>query len=77
MAFLTWWAGGPAPVDILPGMRFSKKYKSEYVLAVLNEADPGHGLDSSQKGEWAKHAATIQHASINLLAKLLKKAGGS
>lgn len=68
VAVLEWWIGtGPQPH--IPGMRFGPQAKSRYVLAVMDRANPQHGLAVGDT-TWPKHVATMPHAAAVVLQRM-------
>lgn len=69
MAFLRWWIGVSECPEI-PGMKYNAPAKTRYALAVMDRANPQHGLALGAKG-WPKHVAAMPHAAAIVLQGLL------
>lgn len=67
-AFLQWWIG-TGPLPRIPGMQFDSQARSRYVLAVMNHANPRHGLAVGDKA-WRRHVAAMPHAAAIVLQRL-------
>ncbi|PRW58723.1 hypothetical protein C2E21_3267 [Chlorella sorokiniana] len=69
VAFLQWWIGvGPKPS--ITGRQLGPQSISRYVLAVMDHANPQHGLALGQAG-WPKHVAAMPHAANAVLQALM------
>ncbi len=70
LAFLRWWAEDSVQPSI-PGMQFSNKHKSQFALAVMDKATPGHGMaPQARNGTWGRRLVLVKEAAALVLHRL-------
>ena len=70
LACLRWWAEDCDQPSI-PGMQFSNKHKSQFALAVMDKATPGHGMvPQAQNGTLGRRLVLLKEAAAFVLRKV-------
>ncbi|KAI7840723.1 hypothetical protein COHA_005539 [Chlorella ohadii] len=70
LAFLRCWAEDSDQPSI-PGMQFSNKHKSQFALAVMDKATPGHGMvPQARNGTWGRRLVLLKEAAVFVLRKV-------